>query len=156
MPLRYSKVLRRIFKEILHMQRIGQLNADTDDELREHLRKHRKAIRELQLLADKRQQCPALVLSLGLTRGQYDPRNANLSTNEAAHEGFKQLRVSEAEMWADKRAPPSVVYLLVNTEQRSDEGLQQQGEHSFNDEMNGISPENRKKMDADDFGDGVK
>jgi len=47
MPLRYSKVLRRIFKEILHMQHIGQLDAANDDKLREYLHTHRKAIREL-------------------------------------------------------------------------------------------------------------
>jgi len=47
MPLRYSKVLRGIFKEILHMQHIGLLDAATDDKLREYLHTHRKAIREL-------------------------------------------------------------------------------------------------------------
>lgn len=54
MPLRYSKVLRQIFKEILHMQRIGQLDAATDDKLREYLYTHRKAFRELQRAEYKR------------------------------------------------------------------------------------------------------
>lgn len=54
MALRYSKVLRRIFKDILEMQRIGQLDAATDEKLREYLHTHRKALRELQRAEDKR------------------------------------------------------------------------------------------------------
>jgi len=178
MPLRYSKVLRRIFKDMLHMQRSGQLDAATDDKLREYLHTHRKALRELQRLEDKR---PTHLSGPNLTRA--------LFTREAAMEAFKHVRVPESEMWAEKRerqaadlagfasgelsaddvnwfaggvarnakvltshfpaAPSSVVDLLVNTEQRSDEWLQQPGEHSFNDEMNGISVDKRKRMDAD-------
>lgn len=55
-----------------------------------------------------------------------------------------------------KPAPQSVVDLLKETERGEGDWLQQPGEHTFNDEMNGISPEDRKKMDADDFGDGIK
>lgn len=56
MPLRYDKTLRGIFKEILHMQKIGLLDPATDDSLREYLHTHRKALRELQRIADKQQK----------------------------------------------------------------------------------------------------
>lgn len=125
MPLRYNKTLRQIFKEILHMQHIGQLDAATDDKLREYLHTHRKAIRELQRAATR--QVAA-----------WTPGQLLVELSD-----FVQRR-------ADKRAPPSLVDLLVNTEQkRSDEWLQQPGEHSFNDEMNGIGPEARQKMDLE-------
>lgn len=97
MPLRYSKVLRSIFKEILHMQQIGQLDADTDDKLAAHLHTHRKAFRELQRRADRRQQCPVLVLSPGLTCALYDPKNAHLFTKEAVYEAFKHVRVPDGD-----------------------------------------------------------
>ena len=49
-------------------------------------------------------------------------------------------------------APLSVVDLLANKKQSDEEWLQSPGQHSFNDEMNGISVGERKRMDADKLG----
>ena len=104
MPLRYSKPLRRIFKDILELQRRSAL----DETLyRNFLHKNRKALRELKRAEDKLEQLKLGRLKTAVQLG-LDDSEAGLyrPVPELASPDFMAggREIPEAEMWAEKRA----------------------------------------------------
>jgi rubredoxin len=69
MPLRYSKTLRRIFKDILELQRRGLL---TEPGHKFYLHQNRKALRELQRIEDKEDKLKLARLKAAVQLGLND------------------------------------------------------------------------------------